>query len=173
MPTVNDQQIAANYMGAVAHLLGGRPGRDQEFIQKVELILSGSEPHTMQLMMFAKTVQRTGRPVVWICHSAEAPHVPSIGLVAMAGDQAFTIENCMLWMSATSDRACLIPDNFKFGAFKFDDELRLRHMRKAPAQNHKSSAASMSRAYIRLREIEAAQRERGEVFSLPELAKAA
>ena len=173
MTSVNNQQIAANYMGAVAHLFGGRPGRHQEFIQKVELILSGSEPHAMQLMTFGQTVRRTGRPVIWICHSEDAPHVPSIGLVAMVGDQAFTIENCMLWMSATGDRALLIPDNFKFGAFKFDDDLRLRHMPKAPAKNYKSATASISRAYIRLREIEAEQRERGDIFSLPELAKAA
>ncbi len=169
----NERQIAANYMGAVAHLLGGQPGRHQEFIQKVELILSGNEPHAMQLMMFAEAVRRTGRPLIWICHSEDAPHVPSIGLVAMAGDQVFTIENCMLWMSANGDRACLIPDNFKFGAFKFDDDLRLRHMKKAPARNHKSATAAMSRAYVRLREIETEQRERGDAFSLPELAKAA
>lgn len=173
MTCVNDQQIAANYMGAVAHLLGGRTGRHQEFIDKVELILSGSEPNAMQLMMFREAVRRTGRPVIWICHSEAAPHVPSIGLVAMVGNQAFTIENCMLWMSAKGDRACLIPDNFKLGAFKFDDELRLRHLAKPPARHHESATASMSRAYLRLREIELEQKIRGDVFELPQLAQAA
>lgn len=173
MTSIDNQQIAANYMGAVAHLLSGRPGRDQEFIQKVQVILSGSEPHAIQLMSFAQTVRRTGRPVIWICHSLDAPHVPSIGLVAMVGEQAFTIENCMLYMPAAGDRACLVPDNFKFGAFKFDDDLRLRHLPKAPSKNHKSATASMSRAYVRLREIEVEQWKRNEVFPLPELAKAA
>lgn len=33
-----NQKLAANYMGAVAHLLGGRPGCHADFIDKVELM---------------------------------------------------------------------------------------------------------------------------------------
>ncbi len=70
MTKLTDQQRAANYMAAFAHLLGGRPGRHLEFIDKVEFILSGSEPDVLQLMQFTGTCRRDGRPVLWV-------HVPS------------------------------------------------------------------------------------------------
>ncbi len=168
-----NQKLAANYMGAVAHLLGGRPGCHADFIDKVELILSGSEPHAMQLMQFTDTVRRTGRPVIWIHHPEAWDGMPQIGLVAMAGGQTFTVENCMLWMRASDDRAHLIPDNFKMGAFRFDDDLHLRHVRKSPASSYGSAKTSLVRAYSRLREIEHEQRLRGDAFPLPQLARAA
>jgi hypothetical protein len=173
MSKLDDRQIAANYMGAVAHLLGGRRGRHAEFVDKVELILSGSPPHAMQLMQFYETVRRTGRPVLWIHHTPEMPHVPNIGLVALVGNEVRAFENCLLWTPAGSGRTCLVPDNFQFGAFRFDDKLRLRHQPTAPAVCFEAAQDAIVRAYVRLREIEAVQRERGDVFRLPELAKAA
>lgn len=168
-----NQKIAANYMAAVAHLLGGRSGLHDEFIRKVELILSGSEPHALQLMQFSETVRRTGRPVIWIHHPEDWNNFPQIGLVALAGEQVFMIENCVPWMRASDDRAHLIPDCYKMGAFRFDDDLRLQYFRKSPASGFKSAIKSIARAHIRLREIETVQRERGDVFTLPQLAKAA
>jgi hypothetical protein len=173
MTNADDRRIAANYMGAVAHLLGGHPGRHGEFIKKVELILSGREPHAFQLMQFGDSVRRTGRPVIWIHHMHDVPNVPQIGLVALDGGRLHVIENCMLWMSHSDSRARLVPDNFTLGAFRFDDQLRLRHTPKAPARSFNADSPSMSRAYVRLRAIEAEQRERGDEFALPELAQAA
>lgn len=173
MTSIDDQQTAANHMAAFAHLLCGQPGRAKEFLQNAELILSVFKPPAIGLMAFEDRVRRTGRPVIWICQSKDGPSIPSIGLVAMADHQAFTIENCFLWLSAKDDRARLIPDSFEFGSFMFGDDLRLRHIPKVPARNWKSSIAAMSRAYSRLREIEAEQRRRGEVFPLPELIKGA
>lgn len=173
MTSIDDQQIAANYMAAFAHLLCGQPGRAKEFLQNAELILSGCKPPAIGLMSFEDRVGRTGRPVIWICQSKDVSSVPSIGLVAMADHQVVTIENCFLWLSATGDRAHLIPDSFELGAFKFDDDLRLRHMPNAPARDQQSAAADISRAYSRLCEIEAEQRSRGDVFPLPELIKGA
>ena len=173
MTKFTDQQIAANYMGAVAHFLGGQPGRHAEFIDKVELILSGSEPHAMQLLQFTGRVRSSGRPVIWIHHMEGAPGVPLIGLVAQAGEQTYTIEHCMLWTSPNGRTVHLIPDNFKMGAFEFDGELRLHHRRKAPVRNIKAAETGMVRAYRRLRQIEREQLDRGDAFPLPELARAA
>jgi hypothetical protein len=173
MSTTNDQQIAANYTGAVAHILSGKPGRHAEFIQKVELILSGNEPHAMQLMQFSDRVARTGRPVIWIYHSAASLGVPQIGLVALSGGQVYMIENCWLWAPNGRGRAHLIPDNFAFGAFRFDDQLRLRRAPTPPVRTFEAARPKIVDTYVRLREIEAEQRQRGEAFLLPVLAKAA
>lgn len=173
MTKFTDQQLAANYMGAFAHCLGGRPGCHEEFIDKVELILSGNEPHAMQLLQFTGSVRQTGRPVIWIHHMEAAPGVPLIGLVARAADQVFTIENCMLWSTPNGRITQLVPDNFKMGAFVFDDELKLNHLPKAPARNLNAAHSGIVRAYRRLRQLEVDQLERGDVFSLPQFARAA
>jgi len=174
MKKFTDQELAANYMGAVAHFFSGEPGRHAEFIDKVELILSGNEPHALQLMQFQGRVRTTGRPVIWIHHTAEAPNMPTIGLVALSDDdQVYMIEMCLLWSTPNGKRTCLVPDNFKMGSFEFDDELRLIHLPKAPARNFSSATNGMVRAYRRLREIEVEQLKRGDVFDLPQLAKAA
>lgn len=172
MNEVHEQKMAANYMGAIAHLLGGKPGLHADFIRKVDVILSGTAPHVPLLMQFNDQVRQTGRPVLWIHHSEESPHVPQIGLVSSVGDQVYAIEACMLWMPRSESRARLIPDGFNMGAFRFDDDLRLRHSPKAPSRTFDRAKPSMIRAYARLREIEAAQLDRGEIFSLPPLAKA-
>ena len=174
MTEFTSQQLAANYMAAIAHLLGGEPGRHEEFIDKVELILSGNEPHALQLMQFYGRVRATGRPVIWIHHSEDAPNVPSIGLVALSGDdQVFTIEMCLLWSTPSGKRTYLVPDNFKMGSFEFDDELRLIHQPKLPARSFSAAKTGMVRAYRRVREIEAEQLKRGDIFELPQLVKAA
>ncbi|GGB39575.1 hypothetical protein GCM10011380_31370 [Sphingomonas metalli] len=173
MTKPSDQQLAANYMGAVAHLLGGAPGRHQEFIEKVELILSGNEPHALQLLQFTGSVRATGRPVIWIHHTEEAPQVPLIGLVAPAGDQVYTIENCMLWSTPNGRTTRLVPDNFKMGAFEFDADLRLNHLPTAPARSLQAGRTGIVRAYRRLLQLEQEQLARGDVFALPQLAKAA
>ena len=173
MTKFTDQQLAANYMGAVAHVLSGEPGRLDEFIDRVELILSGDEPHALRLLQLHGRVQHTGRPVIWIHHMKDGTGVPLIGLVAPAGDQIYTIENCMLWTSPNGKTTQLVPDNFKMGAFSFDKELRLKHFSKAPARNLKAAETGIVRAYRRLRQIENDQLQRGDVFALPELAKAA
>jgi len=173
MTNYTDQQLAANYMGAIAHLLGGSPGRHQEFIKKVELILSGNEPHALQLMQFTGRIRATGRPMIWIHHTKEAPQMPLIGLVAQAGDQVYTIENCMLWSTPNGRTTHLIPDNFKMGAFEFDGELRLNHLPKAPARSIQAARTGIVRAYRRLLQLEQEQLGRGDVFVLPQLAKVA
>lgn len=173
MTTRTDQQLAANYMGAVAHLLGGRSGKHEEFIDKVELILSGREPDAMQLMQFNHRVRTTGRPVIWIHLMPEAPQVPLIGLVARSGEQVFTIEHCSLWSTPNGKVTRLVPDNFQMGAFQFDADLHLQHLPKPPARSFEAARNGMIRAYTRLRRLEAEQLDRGDVFALPELAKAA
>ena len=173
MMKITDQQRASNYMGAIAHLLNGRAGRHAEFIDKVELILSGNEPHALQLMQFTDGCRKTGRPVIWIHASADVPSVPQIGLVALIGGQARVFENCMLWVGTEGGRARLIPDSFTFGAYRFDDELRLRHIAKAPAKTFDAAEPGMVRAYRRLIMLQMEQLDRGETFSLPELAQAA
>ncbi len=167
MSNIDIQKSAANYMGAIAHALGGRAGRQREFIDKVEVILSGSEPHALRLMQFPDRVRSSGRPVMWIHHMADVPTVPLIGLVAPDDGQIKIFENCMLWMPAGHGRIQLVPDSFTMGAFRFDDELRLRHIGKAPASSFEDATPGMKRAYERLLRIEVQQRERGDAFELP------
>ena len=168
-----DQELAANYMGAVAHFFSGGPGRHEEFIDKVEIILSGNEPHALQLLQFSDRVRRTRRPVLWIHHKDDTPGVPLIGLVAQAGDQVYSIENCMLWSSPSGRTTKLVPDSFKMGAFEFDGQLRLVHLPKAPARSLAAAKAGVVRAYRTLLRIEREQLDRGDAFTLPQLARAA
>lgn len=168
-----EQQRVANYMGAFAHLLSGRAGRHAEFIDKVEIIVSGAEPHALQLMQFTAGCRLTGRPTLWIRPNPEIPNVPEIGLVANVDGQARIYENCMLWLRSDGDRAMLVPDNFRFGAYRFDDNLQLKFIAKAPARSFKRAEPGMIHAYDRLADLEHKQLERGDIFALPQLAKAA
>lgn len=168
-----EQELAANYMAAFSHLVGGSAGRHEEFIDKVELVLSPHEPHGFQLMQFAGKVRRIGRPVIWLHLDKEVPNVPRIGLVVLSGDQLFMIESCMLWTSPRGRRAQLVPDSFKMGAFEFDDQLQLRLLADAPTRSFRAGERGIVRACRRLRQIERDQLIRGDVFPLPQLAKAA
>jgi hypothetical protein len=173
MTKLTDQQRAANYMAALAQLLGGRPGRHATFIDRVELILSGDEPDALRLMQFTQQSLETGRPVLWVHVASDNPTVPSIGLVAPVNGQVRVFENCMLWIGAEGGRARLVPDSFEWGAYRFDDDLRLRHVAKAPARSFEAAKAGLVRAYNRLLRLEVDQIERGGELPLPQLARAA
>jgi hypothetical protein len=167
MNTFENQKTAANYMGALAHALGGRPGRHREFIEMVEVILSGSPADGLELTQFVDQVREDGRPVLWLHQSADTPNVPDIGLVIRVGSQVKVFENCMLCAPRGRGPLQLVPDCFNMGAFRFDEKFRLRHLERAPASDFETASESMIRAYVQLRAIEAAQRARGDVFELP------
>lgn len=173
MTDIEQQKRIANYLAALAHLLGGRPGRFTEFRDKVDIMLGGSAPHASGLMQFASRVQTTGRPLLWVHQPAERPTVPQIGLVAQMGGAMHYIENCLLILASEDDRATLVPDGFNLGAYRFDDTLDLHHTTEAPASTFEEADGDMVRAYERLIAIQVDQWERGEVFDLPCLAKAA
>lgn len=172
MTSFSDQQRISNFTGAFSHLLCGKPGRHGEFIRKTQLIVSGAEPHTLQLMQAKSTLRRTGIPLIWI-HPTEDPHLPRIGLAALCGGQAFFVENCMLWIGPGDDRACLVPDAFSLGSFQFKNDLKLVYSRRSPVTSFDEAKPGMIRAYNRLLNLQIKQRERGDVFELPELLKAA
>ena len=173
MANDNDQKLAANYMGAIAHALGGRRGRHREFMEKVELILSAYAPNAFTLMQFVGEVRRTGRPVLWFHIDSETPNFPHVGLVAKSGDQVYTVEMCLLWVPEKGGRATLIPDNFETGSFRFDDKLNLRHSRQTPIAEFNAATPGMVRAYSRLRELEHEQLLNGDSFVLPQLVRQA
>ena len=173
MTEIEQQKRIANYLAAVAHLLGGRPGRFTEFRDKVDILLSGSAPHAFGLMQFTSRVQTTGRPLLWVHQSAECPTVPQIGLVAQMGEGMHYIESCMLCLTCEDDRATLVPDGFNLGAYRFDHKLNLKHITEAPASTFEAADGDMVRAYNRLIAIQAEQWERGDTFDLPHLAQAA
>lgn len=172
MTTVTDQQRVANFMGALSHLLCGKPGRQSEFNRRAEVIVSGLEPHAMQLMQVAPILRSTGVPLIWI-HPTDNPHRPRIGLAALCGGQSFFVESCMLWMGPGDDRASLVPDSFGLGAFRFKNDLKLRYSQRAPAKTFEDGMSGMVRAYERLLDIQVRQAERGQTFELPELCQAA
>lgn len=172
MTTVTDQQCVANFMGALSHLLCGKPGRQTEFNRHAEVIVSGLEPHAMQLMQVAPMLRRTGIPLIWI-HPTENPHLPRIGLAALCGGRSFFVENCMLWMGPGDDRASLVPDSFGLGSFRLKNDLKLRYSQRAPAKTFEGGMPGMARAYERLLDLQIQQRERSETFELPELRQAA
>ena len=173
MTEIEQQKRIANYLAALAHLLGGQPGRFTEFRDKVDLMLSGSAPHAIGLMQLASRVQATGRPLLWVHQSAECPTVPQIGLVAQMGGGMHYIESCMLCLASEDDRATLVPDGFNLGAYRFDDTLDLHHITEAPASTFEAADDDMVRAYNQLITIQTDQWERGDIFDLPNLAKAA
>lgn len=167
------QRRVANYFGALAHLLGGQPGRATEFRQKVEILLAGSAANATTLMQGVQFVRLKGKPVLWIHQSQENPHIPQIGLVAEVEGRMFFMENCMLWLGEGADRALLVPDSFNLGAFRFDDTLSLTYEPTAPSRTFEAAQSEMGRAYNRLISIGIEQWERGDVFDLPNLLKAA
>ncbi len=173
MTEIEQQKRIANYLAAVAHLLGGRPGRSTEFRDKVHIMLSGTAPHAFGLIQFASRVQATSRPLVWVHQSVECPTVPQIGLVAQIEGSIHYIESCMLCLASEDDRATLVPDGFNLGAYRFDDTLDLHHATEAPASTFEVADRDMVRAYNRLIAIQAEQWERGDIFDLPSLAMAA
>ncbi|KZX52713.1 hypothetical protein A3711_07315 [Erythrobacter sp. HI00D59] len=173
MTDTEKQKRIANYLAGFAHLLGGRPARFTEFRNKVDIMLGGSAPHALALMHFSAQVQATGRPLLWVHQSPECPQIPQIGLVAQVDGRIHFVENCMLWLGREADRALLVPDGFNLGAYRLDDGLDLHHIAEAPVSAFDAADQDMVRAYESLISIQADQWERGEVFDLPQLAKAA
>ena len=173
MTEIEQQKRIANYLAAFAHLVGGQPGRFAEFRDKVDVMLSGTAPHAFSLMQFSDRVQATGRPLIWVHQPAESPHVPQIGLVAQVDGGTHYVENCMLCLTGEDDRATLVPDGFNLGAYRFDEMLDLHHIAQAPASDLEAADGDMVRAYKRLIAIQADQWERGDIFDLPHLARAA
>lgn len=167
----NNRLLAANYIGAIAHAFSGRPDRHDEFVDKVDVLLSPREADAMSLLRHVDTVRSSGRPLLWIHLSPDLPNVPQIGLVAQAGHQVCAMELCLLWRPASGGRMTLIPDSFKYGSFRFDDGLRLKHTWRTPATNFEAAAPGMARAYAALREIEAEQLRQGVRFKLPSLVR--
>ena len=66
-----------------------------------------------------------------------------------------------------------MPDGFTMGAYRFDNALNLRHRQNAPKRTFEAAREDVVEAYERLSSIQAEQWERGDVFDLPVLAKAA
>lgn len=157
----------AGYMAAVARLLSGGPGRRQEFMDRVQLLVGGSAPNFPTLMHWGDWVERHGRPILHFSPTDD-PAVPNITLVAHVGGQTHTIENCMLWMGQSDDRARLVPDSFNYGSFVLGDDLRLRRTARVPARDFKHALPGMKRAYERLIDLEIEQRGCGEELPLPE-----
>lgn len=173
MTDIEQQKRVANYLAALAHLLGGQPGRFAEFRNKVNLMMGGSAPNAFALMQFSDQIQATGNPLLWIHQPAESPQIPQIGLVAQVNGGTHFVENCMLYLASEDDRAILVPDGFNLGAYRFDDTLNLQRITEAPASTFEAANDDMIRAYNRLIAIEAEQWERGDIFDLPFRAKAA
>ena len=173
MTQIEQQNRIANFFAALARLLSGQSGRFTEFRDKVDIMLSGTAPHAFGLMQFASRVQTTGRPLLWVHQPAECPTVPQIGLVAQMGGGMHYIESCMLCLTGEDDRATLVPDGFNLGAYRFDHKLNLKHITEAPASTFEAADGDMVRAYKRLIAIQADQWERGDIFDLPHLARAA
>ena len=163
----------ANYLAAFAHVLGGRPGEFNEFRSRAELVHGGKPANLFGLMQLAERVKKSGRPLLWIYQSEDAPEVPQIGLVAEIAGQFRFFENAVLWLGENDDRATLVPDSFKMGGYRFDDKYRLRHVRRMPARNLEAAKDGMVRACNRLAMIQQEQWDRGDVFELPQFARAA
>ena len=83
------------------------------------------------------------------------------------------IENSLLWMGADEGRATLVPDSFMVGGYQFDDDFRLHHIEEAPASSFEAAKDGMVRACDRLAMIQLEQWDRGDVFDLPQHARAA
>lgn len=163
----NDQLLAANYMAAIGHLLAGESDSLDDFVDGVELILAGSEPDVATLMRFTGAVRAGGRPVLWVHVPEETPEVPSIGLVVRSDDRVVVVENCVPWLPAGGGKAYLVPDSFRMGAFRLDDDMRLLPTRKPSSRL--GAEKGMRRAYVRLRGIEAELRRSGAAPRLPQL----
>lgn len=173
--TYDEQQVKriANYLAGFAHILGGRPGHFAAFRTMVDLMLGGPLANLASLMHFADQVKVSGKPLLWIHQCEDAPQVPQIGVVMEVEGQMRFIENTMLWLGDHDDRAVLVPDGFNLGCYRFDDDYRLHHMADAPGTSFEDGKEGMVRACNRLATIQLEQWERGDVFELPQLAKAA
>ncbi len=167
------QRRIANYLAALAHLLTGKSGRFEEFIEKIELVVSGSPTNLHSLVQLGPWVRTTGRTLLWIHETQANPLIPDIALATLRGNQFQCFENCMLWMGPNEDRASLVPDNNLYGSFQFGDDLTLRHDANAPDKSFGPALPAQKRAYDRLHSINAEQGRRGDKFPLPETTKVA
>ena len=172
---MNDLQprMVANQIAALAQLLTGKAGRFDGLRDAADLIVGGTRPTAASLMQFRPHVFQSGRPTLWIHNDPELPNMPVIGLASEVMGRFHVIENCMLSLRPNGRRAVLVPDSFKFGSYKFRSDLRLIHSARAPAADYDTGQADIIRAYVRLAEIQTEQWDRGDVFSLPTLVKAA
>ncbi|MET3723612.1 hypothetical protein [Sphingomonas trueperi] len=113
--------------------------------------LSGSNLTASNLTHFARASKRN---ILNFTFVEENPYVPIISLVHVDDDgQAMAFENCMLWLPQSGGRCWLVPDNNQWGAFRIDDQFKLRHNPRLPARSEKAAFAGKVRAYERLAQI--------------------
>lgn len=167
--TTERQQIRmAGYMAAVAQILGGPDVDIDVFVDRVELIMGGSAVNLPILMAWGQKVRCTRRPVL-LFSPTESPIVPLVSLVAYIDGRTHVVESCALWMGRNDERASLVPDNMRCGAFVFDNDLQLRHLGRAPARNLDAAGSGMARAYNRLLDLEIDMRAKSAALRLPSL----
>ena len=160
-------QAMANLMGAIAHLFTGKPGRQPEFIDKVEVIIGGRGLDAFGLLQFTGRVRATGRPMIWVNAAAGNGCLPEFSLVADVGGRTIVIECCVPFLAPGAAAAMLVPDGFNMGAFSFGPDLRLRRRSSAPRPSIEAAHDGIVRAYERLAEIAVEQIETGKTFELP------
>lgn len=151
---------AAAYMAAIARTLSNADVDLEAFIDRVELIVSGSTVNLITLLHWAAHVRATGLPIL-LFSPHDASGMPQIALVADVDGRTNVVENRLLWMVGESNRVHLIPDNFEMGAFVLEDDLRFRRVEHAPERNFEHAVSGIKRAYARLEAFDIQQTERG------------
>lgn len=153
MRNYSDEQKAANIQIAVAHLLTGKPGQFENVNRNLAITV-GQQLDCFNLANLTHFVQASKRNILNFAFVEEHPYVPIISLVYVSEDgQPMAVENCMLWLPQSGGRCWLIPDNNQWGAFRIDDEFKLRHHPRLPAKGKKATFAGRVRAYERLAQI--------------------
>lgn len=163
----------ANTVAAFAQAVTGETGRSEEFRTKTRLVVAGARPTFENLYQYAHRVQEDGVPILWICLDPEMNGVPMIGLVARIDNEIYLVDHCVLWSATSKTKAKLVPVEFNFGAFTFDDDLQLTFSAKAPRKSLKAGRPGIEKALVNLHDAACDQLIRGEVYPLPFYAKAA
>lgn len=158
-------------MRAIAQTLTGTD-RFDEFREKVEIMTVGRAPSVGDLKHFAPQVRKTGRPVIWIYHDPRSPGIPRIGLVAQIGRQRHVVVSCTLWLGDGQDRAMLMPDGVDLGAYRFDDDLVLRHDLAFTLGSGQVADKGIQEAYGTMAELAIAYMDHDDAQDLPDLVRA-
>lgn len=158
------QEHVANLIAALAHLLTGKAENFDAFVSKTEVCVSGQPPVLGQMLSMMPSVEANQRPLFWVHPRTDVIGNLQVGLVS----PRLVVENCVLWMAEQDDRATLVPDGFRFGAFKFDDKLVLNYVEEAPMATFDEFVPGIGLAYGKFAEIALDQRDRGERFPLPQ-----
>jgi len=159
-------------VASLAHILCGSHRSHDEIGKKLQMVQARFVVDSLALLRYFDAPEGRDRPLVVMQPHPDDPSLPMFSLAVHHEGKNLVFQECYLWLAPKASRAVLIPSGFDAGSFRFYDDLRFVHDRKAPKKNFDAALPGIARALSRMAALVDEYSKQQNVGSVPQLAKA-